>query len=150
MATKILDTLYLGDASDAELLTFTNPLNIGTVVNVSLGQGEPADGILNVHVPMEDGEISARSFNRALKAIEENLNAGRRVLVRCVMGISRSVVVVALHLAITDGTSFEASLDRVKKLRVEADPSPEAVDSAKQYLKQRNRKLKKSTSGGSQ
>ena len=147
MATRMLERLYLGDALDADLLTVTNPLNIGTVVNVALEPDHSICGIFNVHIPMDDGEIPAAAFDRALRAIVEQTQAGL-VLCHCVMGISRSVVVVALHLAITDGTSFAASLDRVKKLRVEADRSPEAANSAKQYLMQRTQKLKKPTSGG--
>jgi protein-tyrosine phosphatase len=148
MATKITDSLYLGDSFDAELLQFSNPLNITAVVNVALEADYPVDGITNIHVAMEDGVIPASSFEKVLAAIAENLQSGR-VLVHCLFGASRSVVLVSLHLAITEGTSFDSALRRVKRLRDQTgDPAPESIDSAKLYLAKRNRK-RKSNSGGS-
>src|ERR1700693_2871746 len=116
MATKVCDNLYLGDGLDAELLQFSNPLNITAVVNVALEKDETVAGITNIHIAMEDGSIPASSFDRALAAIVDNLNSGR-VLVHCLFGASRSVVLVSLHLATTEGISVDLALTRIKKLR---------------------------------
>jgi protein-tyrosine phosphatase len=134
MATKICEKLYLGDAIDAKLLKWQNPLNIEAVVNVSYDPDEAVDGIKNVHVPMMDnGKIPPKAFDVALTAIAENLRSGA-VLVHCAMGVSRSVVVVGLYLALNDRVSLNAALERIKKLRVEANPAPGTVNSGKRYL----------------
>jgi protein-tyrosine phosphatase len=149
MATKILDQLYLGDSLDAEMLQFSNPLNITAVVNVALESDDDISGITNIHVPMEDGNIQAKEFDKALREVADHIQSGR-VLLHCLFGASRSVVVLALYLAVTEGTSFDSALKRIKKLRNQkGDPAPETVDSAKHYLEQRRRKLKKSKSGES-
>ena len=133
------EKLFLGDVLDAKLLRSENPLNIKAVVNVENDLDEPVDGVNNVHVPMmDDGTVPAKAFDAALSAIAENLRSGP-VLVHCAMGASRSVVVVALHLALTEDISLETALQWVKKLRVQADPAPETVDCGKRYLGQRNR-----------
>ena len=138
MVTQIDEKLFLGDELDAKLLQSENPLNINAVVNVENDPDEPVDGINNVHVPMmDDGNVPAEAFEVALDAIDENLRSGP-VLVHCAMGASRSVVVVALHLALTEDISFDTAMQRVKKLRVQADPAPETVDCGKRYLSQRN------------
>jgi protein-tyrosine phosphatase len=134
MITKIKENLYIGDALDAKLLQFQNPLNIKAMVNVSYDPDEPVDGVTDVHIPMMDnGKIPAKAFDVALAAIAEQLRFGP-VLVHCALGASRSVVLVALHLVLTGGASFDIALERVKKLHVQANPSPETVNSGKRYL----------------
>ena len=76
MATKINDNLYVGDALDAELVQFENPLAITAVVNVALVADTPVDGITNIQVPMEDGWIPAAAFDRALRAIGDHIQSG--------------------------------------------------------------------------
>ena len=57
------------------------------------------------------------------------------------MGASRSVAVVELHLATTEGISFDVALKRIKKLRGQkGDPAPETMDSARRYLRQHKRR----------
>lgn len=144
MVTKITDNLYLGDALDAKLLRVENPLNIKTIVNVSHDPDESVDGIINIHVPMMDnGKIPPKAFDVALGAMAENLRSGP-VLVHCSMGVSRSVVVVALHLALTGVASLNTELERVnalytglervQNLRAQSKPSPETVKSGIRYL----------------
>jgi len=148
MATRITDNLFLGDALDAEMLQFENSLGIATVVNVAHEPDVQISEITNIHVPMNDGDVSAVTFDRALQAIADHIQSGR-VLVHCLFGASRSVVVVSLYLAITEGVSFDAALKLVKRLRNQkGDPEPETMDSARFYLAKRNRK-RKSKSGGS-
>jgi protein-tyrosine phosphatase len=138
MVTRIDERLFLGDGLDAKLLQSENPLNIKAVVNVENDPDEPVDGINNVHVPMmDDGSVPAEAFDVALNAVAEYLRSGP-VLVHCTMGASRSVVVVALHLALTKEISLETALLRVKNLRVQADPASETVECGKRYLGQRN------------
>jgi protein-tyrosine phosphatase len=118
-----------------------NPLCITAVVNVALEPDDPVEGIINLHVPMEDGVIPMMAFDRALTAIEEHIQSGR-VLVHCVMGVSRSVTVVALHLAMTERLALIEALKLVKELRIQADPTPETVESAMRYLSQRYQRRK--------
>jgi protein-tyrosine phosphatase len=59
-----------------------------------------------------------------------------------VAGTSRSAVVITLYLAITEGISLDAALFWLKKLRPMVSPTPETLESAKQYLERRKRKLK--------
>jgi protein-tyrosine phosphatase len=134
VVTRIKEGLYLGDALDAKLLQSANPLNIKTVINVSYETDEAVNGIKNVHIPMMDnGRIPPKTLDDALAAIAEDLRSGP-VLVHCAMGVSRSVVLVALHLALTSGASLEVALDRVKELHPKANPAPETVNSGKRYL----------------
>ena len=139
MPTRIATHLYPGDALDAELLSVANPENIEVNVNVASEADEPLDGIINIHVPMDDGEISAGSFDHAIQAISEQTQSGR-VLVHCEMGISRAAVVVALFLAVNQGISLDDALTRIKKLRHQIRPTSKALESAKRYLEQRSGK----------
>jgi protein-tyrosine phosphatase len=134
MVTEIDEKLYLGNALDAKALQWDNPLNIRAVINVSYEPDEPVDGIKNVHVPMMDnGNIPAKAFDVALSAIAENLRSGP-VLVHCAMGVSRSVVVVALYLALNSRISLNTALERVQQLHAQANPAPGTVDSGKRYF----------------
>jgi protein-tyrosine phosphatase len=118
------------------MLHFHNQQCITAVVNVALEPDDPVEGIINLHVPMEDGLIPQVAFDRALRAIAEHIRSGR-VLVHCVLGVSRSVTVVALHLATTEGLPLKEALSLVKELRVQADPASEVVSSAMRYMQGR-------------
>lgn len=72
---------------------------------------------------MDDGDVPAEAFDAALGASAENLYFGS-VLVHCALWASRSVVVVALHLALTKGISFETALQRVEAFRDEGVELP--------------------------
>jgi protein-tyrosine phosphatase len=92
-----------GDKSEGTDLG--NIEDITAVVNVALEPDDPIDGSESIHVPMEDGE----QFDRALAAISAHIESGR-VLVHCVMGVSRSAVVVALFFATTEGITLDAAV----------------------------------------
>jgi protein-tyrosine phosphatase len=147
MVTRVADRLFIGSAHDAGLLMFSNPLSIAAVINVALESDDDNNEIVNIHVPMEDGEISERAFDRVLTSISTHIKSGP-VLIHCVMGVSRSAIVIALFLATSEGVNLDDALARLKKLRPQVNPDPEALASAKHYLEKRERMLKKSTPGG--
>lgn len=75
--------------------------------------------ILNL-VDVEDSTYIAKEImNEALQFIEQNLAAGRKVLVHCNQGMSRSPGIALLYLAkegIINNTSFEEALAEFGKI----------------------------------
>jgi protein-tyrosine phosphatase len=142
MITRIDDGLYLSAAEDARDLASANPLGIKTIVNVAASADQPVVGAVNIHLPMEDGNISPESFDAAIAAISGHIGQGK-VLVHCMMGTSRSAALVAAYLAITKGWTLNTALAKVKKLRPEVDPGDGTLESARRYLAQRAARLRK-------
>jgi protein-tyrosine phosphatase len=63
-------------------------------------------------------------FLQALQAIQAALDAGRRILVHCMEGRSRSVLVVSLYLAVTRGVPLAEAMRMVGKRRSVAAVDP--------------------------
>lgn len=133
--TKVFERIYLGDADDADLLAFTNPLGISGVVNVcSESNQERREGIKYVHFPLDEYEwILPRRFERIMTEISKLVRTGN-VLIHCAAGSSRSPIVVALYMDFIGYKNFDDALIGLKGLRPIVAPSKLVIERAKAYL----------------
>jgi hypothetical protein len=77
-------------------------------------------------VPMTDGptEGCLDRFEQTAVLLEGWHGQGKRVLVHCYAGVSRSVSAVIYYLMRTQGLSYEEALARIQTKRPEAFPNP--------------------------
>ncbi|GEM_PF-1126545 len=81
-------------------------------------------------VPMVDGPGNDPGlFLQALHVIQSALESGRRILVHCMEGRSRSVLVVSLHLAITQNVPLDEAIRMVEERRSLAAVDPGLLNS---------------------
>jgi hypothetical protein len=77
-------------------------------------------------LPMTDGPTDGclDTFERAAALIGGWHAAGKRVLVHCYAGVSRSVSAVIFYLMRAQGLSYAEALARIRAVRPEAFPNP--------------------------
>ncbi len=92
-------------------------------MNVACEEDPLIPGISCVHVAVEDGiEIPAAVFDVVLDTICEHLMTGN-VLVHCVGGCSRSPLLAAVYIAISEDVELDVVLDRLRTTRPHIEPS---------------------------
>lgn len=69
-----------------------------------------------------DGII--RRFDAAARQINDWLTEGKRVLIHCTAGVSRSVTAVVWYLVRYQGYTWERALETVREFRPQANPNP--------------------------
>lgn len=69
----------------------------------------------------------------AITFIEDHVRQGRRVLVHCEMGISRSPSLAVCYLHQSQGMTIDAAIAYVKSVRPTADPHPELIESIRAF-----------------
>ena len=109
------------DALDAELLDAC-----GIQALLSLEPVAPPPGIqCQLHLTLRDRQpMAADTLERALDFIHQQINAGRRVLVHCQMGISRSPTLVAAYLHRHQGMPLDEAVTYLHHLRPVVNPHP--------------------------
>lgn len=127
---NIIDNLYIGDKDEAGK---RNRLELHEVVHV-VTLCEETTEFTTVHHPIVDGKNDQADFDRAVEIVLEAMDHEQNVLVHCASGMSRSVTVVATAIADSREISFSEGLDIVAERRSEANPHPDIVDHAKNYL----------------
>ncbi|MBZ5613403.1 MAG: dual specificity protein phosphatase family protein [Acidobacteriia bacterium] len=127
------ERLFVGGLRDAERLASANPLQIATVINLSLEQSmRKCKEIYYEHIPIPDDQVvPAPKLDEALMAITQHIRGGR-VLVHCAAGMSRSVGVAGLYMHVVGYTTFEAALRTIAQQR-EVDLSPAMKRSIRNY-----------------
>jgi atypical dual specificity phosphatase len=126
----IRDNLYIGDKQEAGQ---RNRLDLNQIVHVVTLCDEHTE-YTTIHHPIVDGANEQAEFNRAVKIVLEAMKQDQNVLVHCASGMSRSVTVVATAIADVEGSSFTEGLELVAEHRSEADPHPDIITHAEQYL----------------
>lgn len=119
--------LFVGSASDAQLL---DENNIGAVLNVAVELNEQelwAREHPGCYLKLGFGDSSDANIDQILpKAIEfiwGHVHAERKVLVHCLLGVSRSVTVVTAFLMFLRRMSFAEAFKRVRRARPFANPN---------------------------
>jgi len=116
MSDKILDNLYLGTWEDG--LDWKDE-----TLNVRDGEGyysmtfyislcvKPPEVWSHPHC------VSRKRLDLAVDLVEWRLNKGKKLLVHCLFGKERSVLVVAHYLARTVYSNLDAAYDHIKAIR---------------------------------
>ncbi len=87
-----------------------------------------------LHFPINDGfPLPGHIISKSLDFMEENLSSGRKVLVHCTAGASRSVALVLCHL-LTLGMGFDEAQRFLEEKRPQAVFFDELMSSVRQYF----------------
>jgi len=74
------------------------------------------------------------TIHRAVKLIHEGIETGKRVLIHCAGGVSRSPMVTACYLVKSGRfTNFDAAIEFVHSCRNKVDPDAKTYASGKRY-----------------
>lgn len=119
------------DAQDAELLEAC-----GIQALLSLEPVTAPPGIhCQLQLTLRDRQpLAADTLERALDFIHQQIRAGRRILVHCQMGISRSPTLVAAYLHRHQGMPLDEAVTWLRHLRPEVDPHPVLLASVAAHL----------------
>ncbi len=71
----------------------------------------------------EEHDEIIRRFDEAAEQLQEWLTGGKRVLVHCVAGVSRSVTAVVWYLMRYEGMSWDEALQLIRAARPQANPN---------------------------
>ncbi len=131
--TQILDGLYLGTHAYAGSLQLENPLKIEMVVNLCKDSLPITEGVTVEWLPVLDGEaIPADIIARTLSLIDRTLSSGRRVLVTCLAGQSRSASLVIGYLR-GQGYEWDTAYGLVDEKRWIC-PHPRTLQSVREFV----------------
>ncbi|RDB20040.1 hypothetical protein Hypma_013100 [Hypsizygus marmoreus] len=115
--------IYLGNLSAA--LSFEQRTKLGTTHVLSACPEFPSTGPNHLTIPIEDNEYENILIHlpNACQFIQNALDQGGKVLVHCVMGISRSTTIVAAYLMKTRKMSRSAAIRFIKQRRSQVHPN---------------------------
>lgn len=121
---EIIPNLYLGSEMSATLDRI-HALNIGAVLNVTETIPCASEECANMRIPIMDESRADVSqwFGPAHEFINKNLGAGKKVLVHCGAGISRSATIVISYIMRELGKTVEEALAMVREKRPKVDPN---------------------------
>ncbi|TKX73625.1 protein phosphatase [Halorubrum sp. GN11_10-6_MGM] len=130
---EVAEGLFVGTASDAEDESLLR--NRGVDVVVSLTHDDPNTGaVARVDIPMLDGPRNEYgAFADAAEAVVERREAGRRVLVHCSAGASRSPAVAAAAMTRLTDRDLGEAFERVLGRRAAVDPHDALVRQAAKF-----------------
>lgn len=117
--TILPDSLYLGDihfAKDENLLR-----KIGITVIIDLIDDYPTEhsnDFIHLRLPVSDQPTSTIDFAEGIsKKIDQYLSQKKKVLVHCIMGMSRSVSLIIQYLMTRHNKTLKESYDFIKEHR---------------------------------
>ncbi len=128
--SKILKNLYLGDSDDA--------LETGIKCDVIINLNYPRNGVKWRRIKIDDSskptiikvgindspqQKTLKMYYVLTKIIHEYLRNGKKVIVHCYAGVSRSASTVIAYLIKYKGMSLEEAYKFVKKRRPIIDPN---------------------------
>lgn len=129
---RVDDGLYLGSLRAARDRDWLQRTGITHVLSVMLDwrdvQGDHDDlGLIRKFVPVADNHSSAtalsREFDACYRWIRSAIDGGGRVLIHCLMGISRSSTVTASYLMRNEMIGCSAALAKIRQARPIIQPN---------------------------
>ncbi|KAJ7224147.1 phosphatases II [Mycena pura] len=119
----VKDRLYLGDLFTAMSSKVKSKHSITHIVSV--GPDYPSTGPEHLVVSVDDEahENLLQHLNTACQFIQKALDSNGRVLVHCMMGVSRSPTVVAAYLMKTQGMTVSQAIRTIKHQRPQIHPN---------------------------
>lgn len=119
----VKDQLYIGNLSAGLSVEQRDQLSITHIVSVC--PDYPSTGPRHLTIPVQDSELDNLLIHlpEACRFIQNALEQGGRVLLHCVMGISRSTTVLAAYLMKTRNMSPSDAINFIKQRRPQAQPN---------------------------
>ncbi|NEV63926.1 dual specificity protein phosphatase family protein [Thiorhodococcus minor] len=119
----ITDQVAVGAREDALSADALAEAGIDFVLSLVLDMETP--GVRQVRLEVRDREpLSTWTMARAVELIAAEVDAGRRVLVHCHMGLSRSPAIVLCYLRERCGMTMRDALRALKQARPQSMPHP--------------------------
>lgn len=129
MIQHIIDNIYIGDWDEAKHAHEKEEfVDILTVAKDSPFIGNHFYPLVDGPYP-ENGKLLTNAINDLLEIREDDWRFNKKILVHCVCGFSRSVIVVAGYMVrMGCANTIEDALYYIKKIRPLANPAPELVE----------------------
>ncbi|PSN46363.1 hypothetical protein C0J52_12918 [Blattella germanica] len=123
---EVYPNIYIGDAATAKSIPYLTEMGINNVLNTAEGNGF---GMVNTNreyykktsirylgLPLKDLPMTniSKYFNETADFIDCAIRSGGKVLVHCLMGMSRSSTCVLSYLMIKEGMTAADALRRVR------------------------------------
>jgi len=134
--SEILPFLYVGSQQHAQSRPILEQLKISHILNITATcPNWYADTIQYKNIQIKDtwNQNITSYFEDAFQFIDSARNAGGRVLVHCVAGISRSPTITIAYLMRTHNLSLQAALAHVKTQRNIVSPNLDFLVELEQY-----------------
>jgi atypical dual specificity phosphatase len=134
----ILDRLAIGDLSDAKDAAILLESGITAILNVAKeAHHEPDATRFDYYkVAIDDGQAMDFShLSEAVEFIHSRIRQGK-VLVHCLMGVSRSSTIVLCYLH-ECGFSLREAMNLIKKKRPDAQPHIALYNSVREYYQRK-------------
>ena len=129
---QITDNLFVGRYRDTVNLTLLRAHNIGATLQLAARIEQP--GIEVLYLDVEDGEpLPAEKLHQGVSFVRDQLAAGRRVLIACGAGISRSVTFAIAVLHEEEGISLLDAYHDIYSIHPDALPHYELWYSLCEY-----------------
>ena len=130
---QVTPRLFLGSRSDAANPALLKQHAIDAVLSL-----EPVRLIASVRcqliLQLKDRQpMPLATLEQAVDFIALQIEQGRRVLVHCQMGISRSPTLVLAYLHRHAGLSLDQALARIQRARPQAEPHPVLLQSLSEH-----------------
>ncbi|TEU14240.1 MAG: hypothetical protein E3J21_16440 [Anaerolineales bacterium] len=129
---QITDNLYVGRYRDTVNLTLLQAHNIDAMLQLAERIEQP--GIEVLYLDVEDGEpLPLEKLRQGVSFVRDQLAAGRRVLIACGAGISRSVTFAIAVLHEEEGISLLDAYYDIHSIHPDALPHYELWYSLREY-----------------
>jgi protein-tyrosine phosphatase len=127
---EVFNDIYVGTESDAGDESLLRKHGVDTVISLTHSNPETGD-ITRIDIPMVDGpQNSYQAFAEAVETVIEQCENGRRVLIHCSAGSSRSPSVAAAVITRLSGTTLNEVFNQIIEQRPETDPHDALVRQA--------------------
>ena len=120
---KISGKLFIGTFDEIE--TALNETDIECVVNLSKKDTDQEDA---TDIPLDNQRPSEKNLKKAVDKVISHVSDGKKTLVCCRQGVSRSVAVTAKAYSEIENESFRSSLNRIERIRPRSNPSINIVE----------------------
>jgi atypical dual specificity phosphatase len=135
----------LARPSDVEDLVWLRQQGIELLISLSEEPPRRAwvndAGLMMMHVPVEDmAPPTQAQIDRCLSAIERANERGMGVAVHCTAGLGRTGVILACYF-VARGTSAQAAMAKVRKLRTGSIETDEQADAVVEFARRTGQRL---------
>lgn len=142
-AREILPGLWVGSSADARDTKFLKNRDIQLVVNATKTIPFTSKRIMGFRVPVDDAfeenDAMLEYFSVTCRIIDDNLTAGKSVLVHCYAGIQRSCAIAAAYLICKYDMTARQAIRFIKERKFEAfTPTPTFERALERFAKSRS------------